>query len=210
MGFIPEAVAPASVLSWQSAATILLIWITYSLGRAIYNVTPLHPLSKFPGPKLAAASYASELWYDFVKNGRHELTNDEPGPIVRINPDEVHCNDVRFTDEVYAINGRKRDKHIHHMINLPDTAAVVAFGTIDHDLHRRRRAAVGKFFSRKQMLKLEPQVHASAQKLCDKLLTFAGADGEVVPLQDAYSCFTTDVITEYCFGESFRFLEQKI
>ncbi|KAL2882245.1 hypothetical protein SGCOL_002514 [Colletotrichum sp. CLE4] len=213
MGFIPDAVAPTSALSWQSAATILLIWITYSLGRAIYNVSPLHPLSKFPGPKLAAASYAPELWYDLVKNGRYTYEiikmHQLYGPIVRINPDEVHCNDVRFTDEVYAINGRKRDKQVHHMINLVDAAAVAAFGTIDHDLHRRRRAGVGKFFSRQQMLKLEPQVHAAAQKLCDKLLTFAGANDEVVPLQDAYSCFTTDVITEYCFGESFKFLEQK-
>ncbi|KAJ3946828.1 uncharacterized protein N0V96_003204 [Colletotrichum fioriniae] len=237
MGLIPDAVTPASFLSWQSAATLLVIWITYCLGRAIYNVSPLHPLSKFPGPKLAAASYAPECWYDFVKKGRytyeivkmhqiygtgnhvvvrlkltrdrHRLMDKNLGPIVRINPDEVHCNDIRFTDEVYAINGRKRDKHIHHMINLPDPATFATFGTIDHDLHRRRRAAVGKFFSRQQMLKLEPQVHASAQKLCDKLLSFAGADGEIVPLQDAYSCFTTDVITEYCFGESFGFLEQK-
>lgn len=213
MGLIPDAVTPASFLSWQSAATLLVIWITYCLGRAIYNVSPLHPLSKFPGPKLAAASYAPECWYDFVKKGRYtyEIVKMHQiyGPIVRINPDEVHCNDIRFTDEVYAINGRKRDKHIHHMINLPDPATFATFGTIDHDLHRRRRAAVGKFFSRQQMLKLEPQVHASAQKLCDKLLSFAGADGEIVPLQDAYSCFTTDVITEYCFGESFGFLEQK-
>ncbi|KAK0382338.1 trichodiene oxygenase [Colletotrichum limetticola] len=172
MSFIPEAITPTSVLSWQCAATLLVIWITYCLGRAIYNVSPLHPLSRFPGPKLAAASYAPECWYDFVMKGRYTYE------IVKMH-------------QIYGI------------------ATFATFGTIDHDLHRRRRAAVGKFFSRQQMLKLEPQVHASAQKLCDKLLSCAGADGEVVPLQDAYSCFTTDVITEYCFGESFGFLEQK-
>jgi len=37
------------------------------------------------------------------------------GPIVRINPNEVHCNDVSFADEIYAVGGRKRDKPLHQI-----------------------------------------------------------------------------------------------
>lgn len=36
-----------------------------------------------------------------------------PGPVVRINPGEVHCNDMDFSDEIYAVGGRKRDKSLH-------------------------------------------------------------------------------------------------
>ena len=37
------------------------------------------------------------------------------GPLVRISPDEVHCSDSRFIDEIYATGSRKRDKPIHQV-----------------------------------------------------------------------------------------------
>lgn len=37
------------------------------------------------------------------------------GPIVRINPHEVHCNDVAFVDEIFSSGGRKRDKPQHQI-----------------------------------------------------------------------------------------------
>lgn len=45
---------------------------------------------------------------------RPELTSSS-GPIVRINPHEVHCNDAQFIDEIYAVGGRKRDKPFHQV-----------------------------------------------------------------------------------------------
>lgn len=37
------------------------------------------------------------------------------GPIVRINPNEVHCNDINFADEIYTVGARKRDKPQHQI-----------------------------------------------------------------------------------------------
>lgn len=37
------------------------------------------------------------------------------GPLVRINPDEVHCSDPHFSDEIYAVGGRKRDRSLHQI-----------------------------------------------------------------------------------------------
>jgi hypothetical protein len=37
------------------------------------------------------------------------------GPIVRINPHEVHCSDIAFADEIYAVGGRKRNKPLHQI-----------------------------------------------------------------------------------------------
>jgi hypothetical protein len=34
---------------------------------------------------------------------------------VRINPNEVHCSDIAFADEIYAVGGRKRDKPVHQI-----------------------------------------------------------------------------------------------
>jgi hypothetical protein len=44
----------------------------------------------------------------------HQLTA-RAGPIVRINPYEVHCADIAFADEIYAVGGRKRDKPLHQI-----------------------------------------------------------------------------------------------
>ncbi|KAI0315343.1 hypothetical protein OF83DRAFT_1022687, partial [Amylostereum chailletii] len=54
-----------------------------------------HPLSRFPGPKLAAATYWYTTYYDVWKDGslvEHLVElHKRYGPVVRIGP-----NDVRF------------------------------------------------------------------------------------------------------------------
>lgn len=82
-----------------------------------------------------------------------------------------------------------------------------AFGTIDHDLHRARRGPVAKFFSHGMIAQLESEIHVLINKLCNKLLAQAGKT-EPIDLAMAYSCFTSDTIFGYSFGESEKFLEQ--
>lgn len=52
--------------------------------------------------------------------------------------------------------------------------------------------------------RLEPDIQKLVQKLCDKLLQ----QSEPFDVTMAYSCFTSDAISGYAFGESFGFLEQ--
>jgi cytochrome P450 len=93
------------------------------------------------------------------------------GPIVRISPDELHCNDAAFVDEIYAAAGRKRNKQAHNLGVLAGPTTQSAFGTLDHDLHRVRRNAMNRFFSRAQITRLEPEMLKLTQRLCDKLLS---------------------------------------
>lgn len=79
------------------------------------------------------------------------------------------------------------------------------FGTVNHDLHRQRRAPVARFFSRANVAKLEAEIKEHAQALCDKLLRQAG--GAALDVKTAYSCFTADVISGYAFGRSFGLLD---
>src|SRR5687767_2368171 len=50
-------------------------WTVYKVLQALYNISPLHPLSKVPGPKLAGATYWPEFYHDVILFGRytHEI-----------------------------------------------------------------------------------------------------------------------------------------
>jgi cytochrome P450 len=170
----------------------------------LYNISPFHPLSHIPGPKVAAATWLYEAWFDLILGGRytneikrmHEVygtigfpasrcilhnapfprspslktRNEPPGPVVRINPEELHFNDMSFVDEIYAGKGRKRDKQVHFVESMAGPVRSSMFATLEHDLHRIRRSAVNKFFSRAQIAKLESNIKGLANELCDKII----------------------------------------
>lgn len=81
------------------------------------------------------------------------------------------------------------------------------FSTPEHDVHRMRRSAMAKYFSRAQVSRLEPTVRDHATRLCDKILRI----GPRAPFDvtTAYSLFTTDVISGYCLGESLGLIAQE-
>ena len=128
---------------------------------------------------------------------------------MRINPDELHCNDPLFTDEIYTSSPtRIRDKW-QHQLNTGGAGpvSVTGFSTVPHELHRLRKGALSRFFSRQQTLKLESEVLDFATMTVDKLLTSAGKGP--FDIKEAFNCFTADVISQYAFGESMGFVSQE-
>lgn len=208
----PNPTKLSSVVSLTGVAWLAGLWVAYRIAIALYNISPFHPLSRFPGPKIAATSYLYEAYYDWWLLGRYGKViarmHEQYGPIVRINPDELHCSDPAFTDEIYAGPGRVRDKW-QHQLNTGGAGpvSVTGFSTVSHDLHRARKAPLSRFFSRQQMLKLEGEVHEFAQQTADKLLTFAGKGS--FDVKEAFNCFTADVISQYAFGEPMGFIAQE-
>ncbi|KAI0387424.1 cytochrome P450 [Hypomontagnella monticulosa] len=230
---LPSHESVFGVLTARHVFILICGWLGYHVLRALWNISPFHPLSHIPGPKLAAATYLPEFWHDVVKFGRytHEIKKMHEiyginfhksyhhgggsclaltlniGPIVRINPEEIHCNDIHFVNEISPTStSRKREKSAHNLAGF--TVSDSAFGTIDHDLHRMRRGAMARLFSKAQIVELERHLERLAQHMCDKLLRESERQ-DPIDLRDVYSCFTADVISEYCFGESWGFLAQE-
>ncbi|KAI8951099.1 cytochrome P450 [Xylaria longipes] len=196
------------LLQWH-ILTLSGALVMYHLVHAAWNLSSAHPLSSIPGPRLAAASYLPEFYYDVVKFGKYtrkiQELHETYGPIVRISPNEVHCSDTAFSDEIYALSGRKRDKPVHQIRGGGAIPGAI-FSTAGHELHRMRRTAMAKFFSRAQVLKLEPKIRRLSDRLCEKILTEGKHPFDVTT---AYSCFSSDVVSDYAFGSSFNFLNQE-
>jgi cytochrome P450 len=125
------------------------------------------------------------------------------GPIVRINPDELHIKDSEYFDEIYTSSNRKRDKYAKWAKTGGSPSSTAT--TIEHELHRSRRAAVNPFFAKRSVVRLEPRIREKVLTLCDRFTTFAKT-GEPFRLDVAFGALTTDVITEYCFGYSYNCL----
>lgn len=77
----------------EAAATIIIVYATYLLGNAIYNVT-FHPLAKFPGKKIDGAFQFPWHWHQMRGNSASYIKSlhDEYGEVVRISPFRLSFN----------------------------------------------------------------------------------------------------------------------
>ncbi len=189
----------------------ILTTLLYTLYGAIYRLY-LSPIAKFPGSKLAALTFWYEFYYDVIKRGTYvyeiERMHNIYGPIIRINPYELHINDTdtEFMGKLYPAGGKDVDKFWWSAGMFGNTD--MTFGTIGHGLHKMRRAAFAKFLSPAYVRKLEPMLQELVNTLVTKIEQ-ALQRGEVVNLVYAYSALTQDVITEYCFSFSRKCLEEE-
>jgi hypothetical protein len=61
----------AATVTLSNVLRLLTLWMSYHFVRALYNISPWHPLSRIPGPKLAAMTLLYEFWYDFALGGTY-------------------------------------------------------------------------------------------------------------------------------------------
>ena len=181
----------------------------YLLYGAIHRLH-LSPVAKIPGPKLAALTFWYEFYYDVVKHGRYtwkiaEL-HEKYGPIIRINPFEIHISDPDFYDEVYVAAGKRKSEQWSWTVPMFGTPNSI-LATVDHDVHRRRRNAYANYFSKQSIRKYSSVIQAAVDKMCVKFEEYQSA-GRPINLMHAWTAMTGDVVTEYCFPKSYQLLDR--
>ncbi|KAL1856024.1 hypothetical protein Plec18170_003892 [Paecilomyces lecythidis] len=194
-----------STLVWLGS-----LWTAYLIGLGIYRLY-FSPLAKFPGPKLAALTLWYEFYYDVVLSGQYVFhirdLHKEYGPIIRINPYELHVADPDYYETLYAssASGEKRDKWGWYtkQFGTPDAM----FATTAHDQHRVRRAALNRFFSMASVRRLQPLLEERVQRLIGRFRK-ARDTKEIIPLEYALAAFTNDIVIEYAYGQSENRLEK--
>lgn len=197
----------------------------YFVCRRAYSVY-LGPLSKFPGPKLAAATLWYEFYYDVILQGRYTFKIKElheeygifcprliltetkltlPGPIVRISPYELHIDEPDYYEELYSQHKpRNKSEFYLNQFGLPGAG----FGTADHKLHRARRAAMNPFLSKRSVERLQPMLNFMIEKLCGRIEEYR-ATAEPMSMRQVFMCLTTDVVTLYALNRSWNHLDSK-
>lgn len=143
-----------------------------------------------------------EFYYDIVLGGQYvfhlQTLHARYGPIIRINPYEVHISDPLYYDTIYAssASGEKRD--IWEWSAKQFGVAQSTLSTIKHDHHRARRAALSPYFSMVNVRKLQPVLDERVRQLIERIRGFKDPDGKVLELNHLYSAFTNGMCISLC------------
>ena len=113
--------------------------------------------------------------------------HEKYGPIIRINPYELHVSSPDFYEKLYAGPGKRRHRWdwMTAQFGMPQSM----FGTNDHDSHRIRRAAVSPFFSKGAVRRLQPIIEERIEALLNRFRGFQSS-GEPMVLDYAFSAYT--------------------
>ncbi|KAI0192310.1 cytochrome P450 [Xylaria flabelliformis] len=192
-----------------SLATAIVIFYVLSSG---YYRLYLSPLASVPGPKLAALTGWVEAYYDLLHGEggqfmfKYREWHEKYGPIVRITPHEVHIQDASFYDILYATNrAATKRKELEHRFNNPKSA----FATSDHALHRLRRGALNPFFSKRAISERAQNIQKQMDVVCERLRTEFQNTDRILIVNEMWGCWTTDIITEYCFERRYDFIRER-
>ncbi|KAI9705373.1 MAG: hypothetical protein M1820_005203 [Bogoriella megaspora] len=190
-----------------TAVTIVAAFVFYTTYRISYRLF-FHPLAGFPGPRLTAATKCYEGYFDLLHRSGGQFTQEIRrmhsiyGPVVRINPDEVSVNDPDFYEELYTSQQEVRDKHHSTAAILGTTSGT--FGTTDHHLHRKRKAANSPFFSVRNVSSAEPLITTHVEKICQ---LFKADIGKVWQLRVLFLALKLDIFFDYAFSGNLGLLQ---
>ncbi|KAI0868666.1 cytochrome P450 [Hypoxylon argillaceum] len=151
----------------------------------------LHPLARFPCPKLAAITRLYEGYYDLYQSGQYSFKiaelHKQYGPIIRISPYELH-------------------EGVWHKYNWSVDAFATKGATIwmaDHTLHKNRRLPLNLVFSTAKVSMKQGMIMRHAQALFGRLPRFSGSQN-IIDLDAAFTAFGRDVTNEYIFGKHYN------
>lgn len=98
-----------------------------------------------------------------------------------------------------------------HQKNFMVTKLTIKLGshflTEEHDLHRRRRKPLEPFFSRSGILRLQPLLAETIEKLDSRFIQAKGT-GSVIRIDHAFFAMSGDVVGKLCWAEKEDFLDE--
>ncbi|KAF2193532.1 cytochrome P450 [Zopfia rhizophila CBS 207.26] len=199
-----------SLVSFNGVLYAISTLVTFLVLRIIYRLY-FHPLSKFPGPKLAAATSLHNAWHDILQPGlikRLPELHKKYGPIIRIQPNELHVADLGGYNQIFRV-GTPFDRIWHNNPFL--TGSLESLTTLNQT--KKRKEFLSPFFSKASINRVEPFLHrVKLIQFLDTLKDSAqanGGKGSVIDFFLGFRCLTADTIMDYCFQQDLNALDEK-
>ncbi|KAE8151416.1 cytochrome P450 [Aspergillus avenaceus] len=183
--------------------------LCYWVGWILY-ARWLHPLSKFPGPPLAAISRIWTVLHVLRGKAQDEqkALHQKYGPIVRIAPDELAISDPRAVKAIYGVNSGFKKTDFYLPFRSPFARYPDHFTATDEKSHASRRKIVHHIYSLTSILQAEEYVDKCTDLFLQCLGEMADAQTSVDLLKWA-RMYAYDVVGEFYFGQMFGFLKNK-
>ncbi|KAI1736256.1 cytochrome P450 monooxygenase-like protein [Xylaria scruposa] len=184
--------------------SVFLLLVVYMLGWTIYTLW-LHPLSKYPGPRIAAIT---NFWYAWAwTSGRWPLLIEEAhhtyGDIVRIAPNDLSFVTPQAYRDIYAqpTRGRKLFPKTKYFWTTIDTPGMTHIMDVDKATETRNLLSPG--FSPKALRSQERVIQEYADLFVQTLDRISSEAKQAIDISDAFNWATFDILGELAFGESF-------
>ena len=198
--------AAIAQLCYQSLYTLVAV-VSFIILRIVYRLF-FHPLARFPGPKLAAATSLWNVYYDIGKDGLvkrlPEIHRHYGSPIVRIQPNEVHVMDLEAYNQIFSI-GTPFNKVWHHNPFL--TGSVQSIEGLSET--KKRKQFLNPFFSKAAIRNVERHLLRPNLDQFLKTIQSMSRSKKIVDFTFAFRCLTADTVMNYCFQDGIGALKEK-
>lgn len=190
---------------FRTSICVVGIWLLWQLGHVVYGLY-FGPLSKIPGPRIAAAT---NLWllrrlYQYRKNRTINDCFEEYGPIVRIGPNKVALNTEQDIKTVYAIGTKFVKSSWYLTWSLMGYDNVFTF--INPKQHADRRRITAKLMAKNSVILYLDDISQHIRdfiRLCNK----SAAQGQAINFMHLYRYMALDVLGSAALGKSFDLMK---
>lgn len=125
---------------------------------------------------------------------------------MRVGPRQVDISDPAVAREIHSARSRLLKDPNFYFVGNDMKALRSVFSAIDPAFHAQRRRMLGPCFSEATMGSLEPTVLERARLVVARMGQDMRSHGST-DIMKWWTLFAMDVISELCFGESFRMVE---
>lgn len=193
---------PLSVALWSLPLVVVGL-----ISKWIYRLY-FHPLSRVPGPNIAACT---SLWLAYHTYVGDECTvvyslHRKYGPVLRVGPNDVDISNADAIEPIYVARGGFPKSPVYSKFDIDGHSTI--FSTLTLPERATRAKAVASLFSTASLRQAQPLL----SQVCDDFiarLRLEAKKGEPVNVLNVCRCMAIDAISVYLFQHRYGALHEK-